>query len=81
MPVTVGYLLQARNLVARFGPAWRTRPACTRADRAGGNRGGSVIRAVQCRMGLPSGSAFPPVPTEAALKKRYMPSAANTSTT
>ena len=34
-----------------------------------------------CSSGLPSGSALPPVATEAASKNRYTPIAANTSTT
>ena len=34
-----------------------------------------------CSSGLPSGSALPPVATEAASKNRYTPMAANTSTT
>src|SRR6266702_1457210 len=34
----------------------------------------------QCSTGLPSGSGLPPVATDSALKKRYTPTAANSST-
>jgi hypothetical protein len=47
-----------------------------RASGPAGERSGQP-----CSSGLPSGSALPPVATEAASKNRYTPMAANTSTT
>ncbi len=39
------------------------------------------LRAQSCRIGLPSGTGFPPVAIVAVLKYRYTPIAANTRTT
>jgi hypothetical protein len=61
--------------------AWETSPRPAAAGRPEGRLPGQLSVVSYLMMALPSGTALPPVASDAAPKKTYAPTAAKTRTT